>query len=151
MLSAQPRDPRLIPYGHMTPGTCPGGPTAHGAAYRRKKTFFLVGGSADVRFGAGAAGGTPHIETHNFTPFSTRRRRAIPIGTCNRRLGVSAQVSLRAKVLLVEAACCICERGNCLLRMRSRRQWAACAGCLSGAEDQIYRQARPVLSRIKRR
>ena len=37
------------------------------------------------------------------------------------------------KVFLAEAACCIiCERGNCLLRMRIRRQCATCVGYVCG-------------------
>ena len=50
------------------------------------------------------------------------------------------------KVFLAEAACClICERGNCLLRMRIRRQCATCVGYVCGANGQIYRQTRLML------
>ena len=54
------------------------------------------------------------------------------------------------KVFLAEAACCIiCERGNCLLRMRIRRQCATCVGYVCGANGQIYRQTRLMLQLIK--
>ena len=61
------------------------------------------------------------------------------------------KVLQHVRVLLAEAACCICERGNCLLRMRSRWQWATCVGYVCGANGQIYRQTRLMLQLIKRR